>query len=486
MLEMTEDTFDLVKSVVTSGWLAGLGVQGVDLGALVSLVPVETPFRNSLARINPKTGSKFTYWRSLLNVNSAQPNPAVGDDYAGGLVEFSDQDVYAPYVPLRLTGRVTQDAIDVAEGYENALAVATMQVVNQLMIGEDKHAMNGLAYPLGTAPTPAVTTSTTGGSIAASTAVDVKIAARSGINYYYGGSGVASAQGAVTTGSSTATNTATATWTSVPGAPAYDVFVAGFYYTTVTVNSCTITFIPTANQALPNLPDISTIAPVAVPTADTSYNSSLYYNGLIASITGDYGSLNGVGTSSLTTHGSGLNNGSYWATNNGGTLTLSGGSISQLDALNLAIWNYAKISPTRYLMNAAESTEMAGTILSSTSAVTYLQPDDVASRQNVVVGGRVGTYLNRSVNGQAIVIETLPHIPPGIILAVCDRITYPGANIDAPMSLRIQRDFAQFPYGANYNPGVLGGGPRSDFDVTVRETFKLAAPLTCGVLQDVS
>ena len=34
LLQVTDETFNMIKSVVTSGWTAGLGVQGVDLDAL--------------------------------------------------------------------------------------------------------------------------------------------------------------------------------------------------------------------------------------------------------------------------------------------------------------------------------------------------------------------------------------------------------------------------------------------------------------------
>jgi len=476
LLGVTEETFKMIKATVQNGWLTGLGVQGVDLGDLISLVPVVTPFRNATPRVKPPQGANVAYWRALLDVTNAQPNPAVGNDFAGGLVEFEEQDVFAPFVPLRLTGRVTQDAIDIAEGYENALAVATMQTVNQLMIGEDKHGLMGQAYALPAIATPGLTVSATGGSIGTA-AVNVKVAARSGINYYYGGSGIASAQASVTPTAGT-TNSVTATVAAVKGAVAYDWYVAGFYYTTTTVNTVVITSIPTANQPLPSLPDLSATAPTAVPTADTSFSAN-YFNGLIASVLGDFG------PTSMVTPGTGTNSGSYYASLDGAALAVNGAAIAQVDAMNLAIWNKAKLSPTRYLMNATQSQEIANDILGSTAATTFLQPQDIESRQNVVAGGALGWYLNKAVGGAAIRVEVHPNVPPGTLIAVTDKIPYPGANIDAPMRFRVQRDYSQFAYGANFVAGTLGGGPRQDFDVTVRETFELKAPLTCGVLSNV-
>lgn len=476
ILGVTEETFNLIKATTTNGWLTGLGVQGVDLGDLISLVPVVTPFRNATPRVKPPMGANVAYWRALLDVTASQPNPAVGNDYAGGLVEFEEQDVFAPFVPLRLTGRVTQDAVDIAEGYANAMTLATMQTVNQLMIGEDKHGLMGQAYALPAISQPTLAVVGTGGSIGTS-AVNVKVAARSGINYYYGGSGVASTQASVTPGSGT-TNSVTASVTAVKGAVAYDWYVAGFYYTTTTTNTVTITSIPTANQALPALPDLSTVAPAAVPTADSSYSAN-YFNGLLASVVGDFG------TAGLVTPGTGTSSGSYWASLDGAALAISGAAIAQVDAMNLAIWNKSKLSPTRYLLNATHSQEIANQILGSSAATTFLQPNDIEGRQNVVAGAALGYYLNKAVGGAAIKVEVHPNVPPGTLIAVTDKIPYPGANIDAPLSFRVQRDYSQFQYGANMVANTLGGGPRNDFDVTVRETFALRAPLTCGVLSNV-
>lgn len=473
----------------TGGILESTGIYGVDLGPLVSLVPVRTPFRNSTARTKPEQGSNLAYWRALLNVNPQQPNPAVGNDYgAASLVLFDEQDVFAPFIPLRETVRITEDAIDAADGYENAVALGIVQTINQLMIGEDKHGLMSQAYALPTISTPAVTTSTIGGSIAASTNVYVKVAARSGINYYYGGSGVASTDGTVETGSGTATNTANATVTAVKAAAAYDWYVGAssggtyYYYTTTTTNSVVITSIPGSAQALPNLPDLWATAPTtaaASAATDTSYSVN-NYNGLLASTLGDFGAT------SLVTPGSGTSSGAYWASLDGSSLTISGAAVAQIDAMNLAIWNSAKVSPTRYLANAIQLQEIANLILGSSAATTFLQPGDIASRQEVVAGGAVGYYLNKSVAGAAIKFEAHVSVPPGTLIAVCDKIDYPGANLDVPFRYRVQRDYSRFDYGANWVPNSLGGGPRQDIGFTVRETFENRAAATMGVLSNIA
>ena len=90
-----------------------------------------------------------------------------------------------------------------AQNYADALAVGELQTLIQLFQSQDIHIINSQSFALQTAVTPTYTTSNTGGTIAKTTTVDIKVALRSGWNFYYGKSGVASAQVAATTGSAT-------------------------------------------------------------------------------------------------------------------------------------------------------------------------------------------------------------------------------------------------------------------------------------------
>src|SRR4051812_24539281 len=93
LANITQETLDVVKAA-TSGITTTSGLVGIDLTALVSLVPVNTPLRNSLGREGSPNGAKFTQWRALLNVTNAQPSPFVGFDNAANLVTVSEMDVF--------------------------------------------------------------------------------------------------------------------------------------------------------------------------------------------------------------------------------------------------------------------------------------------------------------------------------------------------------------------------------------------------------
>ena len=306
----------LQKSVQSQGFFANSGIQGYDLSGLTSLVPVNVPARNNTSafpRTTAPEGNQVAVWRALLNVNANQSDAAVGTEYAGTQTDFEEQDVFAPYRVLAKSSRVTLDQIAVAKGFADALAVSEIQTLNQLFISQDMHIINSQNWALSAPSEPTLTTAASGGSIAASTAVYVKVAARSGANYFVGyasvdgvaatvsGNSVASVAANTTVGSAGNANVVNASVPAVKGAVAYDWYVgtsaSQFYYTTTSIASVKITAVPTAAQAIPtNLPLLSTLPPPSTPS-DGGYVRSPannWYNGVIASSLGDYGAAGPV------------------------------------------------------------------------------------------------------------------------------------------------------------------------------------------------
>lgn len=487
--QVTQETLDIVKKATTQGFLSGTGITGIDLTGLVSLVPVNTPLRNSIPREASTTGDKFTHWRVLLNVNNAQPSPFVGYDNAANLVSISERDLSSPYFPVAEAGRVTQDSIDLAKGYADAKALAVLHTLNQVMIQENRGLIGGANYSLGTPGTPTVTAATTGGTIPLSTAVNVKVAARSGANLYWGGSTIASAQGTVTTGSGTSTNSATASIAAVKGAVAYDWYVAGFYYTTTSVASVLITSIPTANAAVPSLslmPNLYQTAPTAVPTVDTSAPADIgsnlaSFNGVITSTLGDYGT-----GQALVTPGTGTASGATFIDNGAGTLTLSGGTISQLDSLLMGIWQATQLSPEMLVMSAQQAQDIARKITGSSSATLFLEPQANSGKRDITAGGFVGHVINSAAGGTVVDVFVDPHWPNGTIWARTNSVPFPGANIDNAWKVRTLRDYSQYDYGTAYTPTTAGGGPREDFEVRSLETLICRAPTAQGILTNIA
>lgn len=489
---LTKETMEIFKKAQTTGLYASTGIYGVDLSGLVSLVPVNVPARNNTSafpRVIAGEGSNVATWRSLLNVNSQQTDAAVGVDYAGSLTIMDEQDVYAPYKILSKANRVTLDAVAFARNYADNLAIAELQTLNQLFIAQDCYIINGQNWALGTPAGPlTLTSATTGGSITTGTVVYVAVSAKSGANYFVSNGNSPALVGHTTVGTTTSTNTVTASIPAVKGAVAYDWYVgtsaAQYYYTTTTIAQATFTNVYTAAQAAPTtLPLFTTLAtpPSTAPTADTSYNASNWYNGLIASTLGDYGSLGPVTPGTGTTA-----SGAIFIDNGGNAPNLSGGGIDILDTINDKIWASVQLSPTAYMMNSLQGDEISKAILSSSSATTFLPPTDADARTNLAGGGYIGRYINRAAGGVPVAIEIHPRMAPGTIYARCDRVPFPGSNIGSVFEVRCQYDTMRFDYAAAYTANTLGGGPRYDFEIRSNETLVNRAPVAQAVATNIA
>lgn len=482
---ITAETLEAIQKAQTNGVLSTTGVFGYDLSGVVSLVPVVTPWYERVARKSAPEGSDSAVWRALLNVNNQQPNPFVGRDAAGNFVVVSEQDVSAKYQPVRVSGEVTQDAMDFARNYADAKAIASIQTLMQWRIQDDRALLGGQNFALPTIGTPTVTSATTGGTIASGTILYVKVAARSPYNFYWGGSGIASAVGNVAVGSSTSTNKVTATVAAVRGAVAYDWWTSTnnstyYYTTTTTVNTAVFTATLAAGASVPSIPDLYGTAPSDTPpVSDTSYSANSY-NGLLATLSGSYSS-----SGPLVTYGTGgsVASGATFTSLDGATMTATAQGISELDTLNSAIYSTAQVSPTAYLCAPQQASDMASKVLATNAAVTYLQPE--TGRVGITGGASMGRYINR-VTGDTIEIVPDPHMPQGTIVAVTERVPYPNSNIANTFECRTLREVSQFDYGPSLTAGGAGSGPRFLWDQSSIESFVNRAPVTCGVLSNVA
>lgn len=496
LLGVTQETFTMLKAA-TAGIDTTTGVAGIDLlSDLMSWVPVDVPFFTTTPRGQGK-GATAAIYQAILNTNASQPDGGVPMNEAAAVANVANQWVFSPYAAVGAGGRVTWDAIAQGLDYADVLAVDTLQVINQLLISLEIHQLNAQSYPLPAATAPTVVASTSGGSIGASTAVYVAVAARSGVNWYRGGSGPASATGTATTGTGS-TNSVVASEPAIVGAAGYDWYVGSsatslYYYTTTPVNTVTITSVPTSAQTVPTgyagLFNAGSAGPSAVPTVDSSYKD-FWQNGLVASITGDWSSqpdqafVSG-NQANLVTPGTGVGQGSYYASLDGAQLSVSGAALEQIDAMNRAIYDTWQLTPTRLLMGSQVITDITNAVLDNPQAITFLEPDGRNGRAAALAGGHVATYLNKTVNGKPIKLCLMPYLPPGQIVAVVDEVPFPGANVTSPLQVRTQYDFFRFDYGANRESGVADGGPRYDFEVRSSQAFINRASPMMGVIDNI-
>lgn len=487
---LTLDTLDEIKKAQTTGITTGTGLVSYDLTGVVSLIPVFTPFRESLPREPSTDGAKFAIWRAIMDVTTSQPRATPGWGRAGNEVLFSEQDFQANYRPVALAGLVEQDAFDVAKGLTDPYAEATFQTLNQMLIAEDKVLIGGQDFVLPRPAAPTLGTANTGGSIAQSTAVYVAVAARTGSGYYYGGNSRGNSAN-LSTAAGTATNVITATIPAVKGAVAYDWFGSAngstwYYVRTTTVSNTTFTTIPVADASPVSLalPGIYTGVPTLNLAADNGScpldgaGDTVETNGLIATLTGDY-----TNAGSFTTAGTANTNGATFVDGAGAALSLSGGSVLQIESLFAAIWNKIFASPTALMMNAVQAQEIADLVLGSSAATTFLTTDK-ANRISTTAGGRVGEIVNTPAGGVTVPIEVHASIPPGTIIARTDRVPFPQSKIANTLAVRTLRDYSQFDYGVGRATGA-SGGPRKEFEIRSVQTLVNRAPVAMAILSNI-
>jgi hypothetical protein len=491
--QITEETLAAIAKAQTTGILESTGIYSYDLSELVSLIPVVTPFRDLVSRKGSPDGNPYAVWRAIMNLNSAQPDPSMGFDYAANEVVFQEQDFQSRYKPTGYAGLVTQDAYDLAKGYGDPYAIATFQTLNQVLIGDDRKLMGAQSFALARPAAPTLANGASGGSIAASTTVYVGVAARTGSGYYYGSGNSRGNSANITTASSGSSQTVSATVGSVRGAVCYDWFQSAngttwYYYTTTTVNAVTMTSVIVANNALPTtLPDLSTswlgtasTVPTYLASGDNGSANANDYDGFLASLAGDYN-----GTGQWVQSGTSTANPSINTSLDGAVLTLTGGTITEIEQyLFLTLWNQVKCSPTAVMMNAAQAQEVANLILGANSATTFLNTD-ASGRISVVAGGRVGEIVNAPAGGVTVPIEVHVSLPPGTIVARTDRVPFPQANISSVLEYRNLRDTAQFDYGISRVANTAGGGPRKEFEIRSVGAFLNRAPVAMATLQNV-
>jgi hypothetical protein len=500
----TAETLEALRKAESAGILVSTGIQGVDLSGLVAQVPVNVPARNNTSafpRVIAGEGSQTATWRALLNINSKQTDAAVGFDYAGTLASVDEQDCFAPYRVLAKGGRVTLDAVAVARNFADALAADELQTLNQLFIAQDLHIINSQGWSLGTSAElgkPTLVQKATGGTVGEEE-IEVKFVARSGADYFTvekeaspkaGGSLVSEGKILkVTEGAGAASVTASVK--AVKGAVAYDWYVgkkAGklYYYTTTTVASVLITKVPTGAEPLPTTlpllssatPYASTEAKEAATTKDTSYSEN-WYNGVIASILGDYGTTGPV------TPGKGTSSGATFIDYGGKALEGAGASVYLLDEINDQLWASTQQTPTAYMVNSLQADEISKLILDGTGATTFLPPTDADARTNLAGGGYIGRYINKAAGGVPVQIEVHPRVAPGTIIARTDRVPYPGSNIGSVYEVRCQYDTMRFDYAANRGTSI-GEGPRYDYEIRSVETLINRAPAAQAVACNIA
>lgn len=419
------------------------------------LVPVITPLRNMIPRV-VTTGGIQANWKAITGFNTTLASGGVSEGNRGRNLTTTVADYNAAFRGWGHEDSVTFEAQWAAEGYDDARARASDGLLKSVMITEEKLLLGGLGtWALGQGATPTVSTATSGGSIAGSTAVYVRAVPLSLAGYYYakansqvlgqytatnadgttdtmnGGAGRASASGTVTTGSSGSAHTVSASTTAARGAVGYawfagttDAAASLFFAGVTTINSIKLTELPSSGgQALPS--DLA--------SNDRSQDSYVFDGMLsIAMKSGTNAYYKAVATGTAGT---------------GTPLTSdTAGGIVEIDDMLQSMWDNYRIGPDAIWVSSQEALALGKKVL--TGGTSAAQRFTFAAQQGQLVASRViKGYLNPfSMDGaQEIPIRQHPNLPPGTILATTSALNIPYSltGVTDVFRVLLRRDYYQ-------------------------------------------
>jgi hypothetical protein len=468
---------ELLKSFTQTA-TATQGMQLYDLEAPAKmLVPVLTPLRNLIPRRVTGFGSQAN-WKAITGINTANQRAGVSEGNRGGIIAQTMSEYLAAYRGWGLENSVTFEADFAAQGFEDLKALAVQQLLQSLMIQEERLDLGGnTSVSLGTTPTPTCVVGTAGSMATAATASVICVAL--GPQAYLDlaghndgvtgqsfdpttatvpgqisktntdgttdtfGSGAAQKSAAQTANVTGPNGSIAATVTPVKGAWGYAWFCGSTAGTEklaaiTSINSVVLTSYPGSGQ-------------LASALAASDYSTStLDYDGLFALAAK-----------------SGSN--AYWATLATGTagagtpLTSdNAGGIADFELAFATFYNKYRLSPTRILVNAQECVNITKKIIANGGAPLIrfnLDAKDVADGK-LSAGVVIGTYLNK-IMGTLIPIQVHPLLPPGTILMITEQLPYPLNGVGDVMRKKLRRDYYQIEWplkSRKYEYGVYADG----------------------------
>ena len=485
LAQTTQDTLGLMKESLAKNVTISTGLTAYDLQAPAkNLYPTVTPLRNSLprvARINPGDAAR---WRTITSLVGS------GFDAMGWVPEgqrtasmsYAANFVSAPYLTLGEEDTVTFEAEAAAQGFEDINATATLRLLQKTMRKEEMALLGGNAsIALGTPSTPSLSASGSGAtlpagtysviavalsfegyrnaSLAAGVATIKTITGNDGNTYTLnGGSSMKSSNAtqAVTLGQSLS-----ATVPVVNGAVAYAWYVGA-------IGAETLQNITTINSATFSAPLATGQQAATVITADNSRNATLAFDGLL---TVGFNPANNAYVQTLATGTAGM----------GSFLTASGrGSIVEIDNMLMQMWNAYRLSPTVIYVNAQEQKNITAKCLTNSSGPLLRYPVDASQDKpyEFAASGVVRWYYN-PLTGIEIPVNVHPDLPPGTLLAFCERLPVWYQSNETPNVAEVltRRDYYRVDWPLRTR--------RREYGVYAEETLAVYAPFGVGVITNI-
>jgi hypothetical protein len=252
----------------------------------------------------------------------------------------------------------------------------------------------------------------------------------------------------------------------VNGAVAYAWFVGP-------AGSETLQAITTINSAAFSAPLASGQQAATVIAADNSRNPTLAFDGLL---TVGFNPINNAYVQALASGTAGT----------GTFMTASGrGSVVEIDNMLVQMWNTYRLSPTVIYVNAQEQKNITNKCLTNASGplIRYnvAADGDNGGPYGVSASGVVRWYYNPfSVDaGFDIPVKVHPDLPPGTILAYCERLPvwYQSNQTPNVAEVMTRRDYYRVDWPLRTR--------RREFGVYTEEVLAVYAPFGVGILTNI-
>jgi len=487
MSSITQQTLDSLKDQLNSknfdpaalakAITQSTGLVAIDLEApSKKLFPALSPLRNELPRFVDGKGGTAVQWRGVLAQN-ASAGSAPGN-YQVSVVEgqrnaaynLSTANYLGSYKSIGIEQSVTFEAEFAGQTFEDMKGLAVLTNLRSLMVKEELLLVGGNnSMNLGQTPTlTSFSTATTGGTITTGATLYVacvylsyeglqassisggvvtrtQATGADGLTFYTGyGAALISATANSTVGSSTNTNTLTATVPTKAGVAGYAWFWGATYAgatlgAITTINSYTIktmTGTGTQTEALY----------AAANSSDYSANPNSF-DGLITlcQVLGQQ-----VGNT--------VSQGYNLAVPAGYQLTSDGAAgIVEIDAMLKDRWDNYRLGFDTLWVNSQEATSITKLVVQNGGAplVRFVSDGKGADRSNIGGATFVNSYWNK-YTGQEMRVIVHPFIQAGTILATAKELPYPVNGVNQVNQVRPRRDYyeidwpivsRQYPYG---------------------------------------
>ncbi len=482
----TQETLGLMKELLAKNVTIQTGLTAYDLQAPAkNLYPTITPLRNAVPRVARLNPGDAAHWRSIFATTGSGFDAMgwVPEGQRSASMSYSATSVTLPYVTLGEEDTVTFEAEAAAQGFEDINATATLRILQKTMRKEETALLGGnTSLQLGKPGTPTLSASGTGGTLPASTYSVIVVALTfEGYRNSSLSGGVATTMtitgndgntytlnGGSSLRSTNATQAVAAGQTLFATVPVVNGAVAYAWYIASAVGSETLQAITTINSLAFNAALATGRQAATVITADNSSNQTAF-DGLLT-----VGFNNAPSNSYVLALPSGT-------AGTGTSLTPSGrASIIEIDNMLLQMWNAYRLSPTVIYVNAQEQKNITAKCLTDGSVplVRYNVDASQASPYEFTASGVVRWYYN-PFTGVEIPINVHPDLPPGTILAFCERLPAWYQSNETPNVAEVltRRDYYRVDWPVRTR--------RREFGVYTEEVLAVYAPFGVGIITNI-